>query len=117
MQSFRSRVFKEAYVLFREYGCSFGEALCMAWRLYRGDKQRTEHIQKRDLTKEQSQKIARNINAFDTLYQYIDDGNKWRFWDKLRDQLRKILDQLTDNAKAQVKALCEPQQAQYFRLY
>lgn len=118
MKSFRSKVFKNAYQILKKFShIDFAEALRTAWHLYRTEKERTKHIVKQEASPERIEQIARNINAFDTLYNYIDGGNKWQFWNDLRKKLVTILERLTDNAKAQIKALCEPQQAEYFGLY
>ncbi|GIM48808.1 hypothetical protein [Capnocytophaga stomatis] len=119
--SFRTKVFKQAYQILKRFThITFGEALRSAWALYRAEKERTKYIVKTDASPERIEKIARNINAFDTLYHYIDgydNRNKWQFWSDLRKKLENILDRLTDNAKAQIKALCQPKQAEYFGLY
>lgn len=122
MKSFRSKVFKTAYRILKNFkdSITFGEALRSAWVIYRTEKERAKYIVKTEASPERIEKIARNINAFDTLYHYIDGYNnhsKWQFWNDLRKKLENILETLTDNAKAQIKALCEPQQAEYFGLY
>lgn len=119
MKSFRSRVFKTAHKIVRNFNnMSFGEALRTAWHIYRTEKERAKYIIKKDVSLARIEQIARNINAFNTLYDYIDGyNNKWQFWSDLRTKLEKILETLTDNAKEQVRVLCEPQQAEYFGLY
>lgn len=131
--NFRSNIFKEAHRLFKLWKndvmyknevVTFSEALKRAWKNYKFFKSLKEQrpnvkneVAKKDLTTEQIQKVARNINAFNTLYDYIDGyNNKWQFWSDLRTKLEKILETLTDNAKEQVRVLCEPQQAEYFGL-
>ncbi|GJQ03617.1 hypothetical protein [Capnocytophaga canimorsus] len=121
MQSFRTKVFKTAYKILKNFkdSITFGEALRTAWHLYRTEKERAKYIVKTEATPERIEQIARNINAFDTMYNYIDgydNRNKWQFWNDLRKKLENILERLTDNAKAQIKVLCEPQQAEYFGL-
>ncbi|MEB3005601.1 hypothetical protein [Capnocytophaga sp. G2] len=63
------------------------------------------------------EKIARNINAFNTNYDYIDAYNgSWAFFNELKGKITKILYKLNQQSKAAVKALCQPQQALYFGL-
>ena len=63
------------------------------------------------------EKIARNINAFNTYYDYIDTNNgQWAFFSDLRGKIINVLNKLNQQSKAAVKALCQPQQALYFGL-
>ena len=63
------------------------------------------------------EKIARNINAFNTYYDYIDTNNgQWAFFSDLRGKIINVLYKLNQQSKAAVKALCHPQQALYFGL-
>lgn len=63
------------------------------------------------------EKIARNINAFNTYYDYIDTNNgQWAFFNDLRGKIGAVLFKLNQQSKAAVKALCQPQQALYFGL-
>ena len=63
------------------------------------------------------EKIARNINAFNTYYDYIDTNNgQWAFFSDLRGKIINVLYKLNQQSKAAVKALCQPQQALYFGL-
>lgn len=63
------------------------------------------------------EKIARNINAFNTNYEYIDALNGgWKFFNDLKGKLNKILFRLNDKSKQAIKVLCQPQQALYFGL-
>lgn len=41
-------------------------------------------------------KLARNINAFDTNYQRIDDAAKFKFWSNLHTTIQNKIDGLTD---------------------
>lgn len=68
-----------------------------------------------EVSKEQVEKIARNINAMDTYYHYI-DGRKWEFWSRLDSTIRKVVGQLTESDKSRVVSLCEPNQAKFFGL-
>ena len=119
--SFRSKVFKNAYKIWGNFKhITFSEALRTAWVVYRAEKERAKHIVKKAVSTDQLEKIARNINAFDTLYHYIDGYNnqrKYDFWCNLQKRLESIIETLTDTAKEQLKTLCEPQQAQYFGIY
>ena len=86
--SFRSRVFKEAYRLYNELRPvyrTFASALKSAWQ-----SDRLKHPKKGKkvtATPERIEQIARNINAFNTCYNYIDGGNTagytWGFWNDL----------------------------------
>lgn len=63
------------------------------------------------------EKIARNINAFNTYYDYIDTNNgQWAFFNDLRGKIGAVIFKLNQQSKAAVKALCQPQQALYFGL-
>lgn len=63
-----------------------------------------------------AEQIARNINAMDLNYQYIDDGRKWRFWNDLNNKLRKILAELNEDDKYLIHSLCKPNKAEFFGL-
>lgn len=60
--------------------------------------------------------IARNINAFDTTYQYSDDMRNVRFFSNLSKKLNKILSTLSNEDKMIIAELCEADQAKYFGL-
>jgi len=83
--NFRSVVFKRAYILVKQTGCSFSEALTQAWTRYRDFKAKTID----DLT-------AR-IKGFDFAYPYSDDGRVYRYWSKLQDEIRNQLSNLPGN--------------------
>ena len=63
-----------------------------------------------------AEKIARNINAMDLNYQYIDNSRSYRFWSNLNDKLTKILAPLTEADKAVIKSFCNESEAKYFNL-
>lgn len=67
------------------------------------------------LPNDRLQRIARNINAMDTYYQYI-DGRKWEYWNRLNGTIHKVLGQLTDADKAALIPLCEENKAKFFNL-
>lgn len=77
--NFRSVVFKRAYILVKQTGCSFSSALKAAWNRYREYKSKTV------------QELTSQINGFDFYYQYCDDGSVYRYWSSLKDELRKQL--------------------------
>lgn len=104
----RREIFKNAWAFFKETGATFSECLKTAWAKA---KQTADLI-----SQERAEKIARNINAFDIYFEYIDDGKKWAFWHDLKRKLFDILKALSGGAKEQIKALCKPNQAQYFGL-
>ena len=119
--SFRSEVFKEAHRLYNELRLvylTFESALmsdCHSYRL-----RHTKRGKKLTATPDRIEQIARNINAFDTRYQYIDggsvSGHNWAFWNDLDKKLHTILGSLHKRSLNKVVALCTPAQAQYFHL-
>ncbi|AZA75887.1 hypothetical protein [Chryseobacterium indoltheticum] len=66
------------------------------------------------ISQHRAEKIARNINAMDTSYQYIDNLRKWKFWDRLDNKLRSILSTLTPEDKNVIAQMCEEKEAKYF---
>ena len=62
------------------------------------------------------ERIAKNINAMDVYYQYIDQMDKYKFWSNLRRKLFSILSGLSDSEKELVKSLCNEEKAKYFGL-
>ena len=119
--SFRSRVFKEAHRLYNELRPvyrTFASALKAAWQSYR--LRHPKRGKKVTATPERIEQIARNINAFNTCYDYIDGGNTagytWGFWNDLDNKLHTILSSLHKRSLNKVIALCTPAQAQYFNL-
>lgn len=116
--SFRSQVFKEAHRLRKIYRwLSFGEVLRKCWETYRSSKR--PKVKKVSFSVERIEQVARNINAFDTLYNYIDgynNRNKWGFWNDLRKKLETILETANKRTKARIITLCNPEQAKYFGL-
>lgn len=65
---------------------------------------------------QRAEKIARNINAMDTNYQYCDDSRSYRFWSTLQSKLTAILSTLTEEDKQIIKGLCHEEEAKYFNL-
>ena len=119
--SFRSEVFKEAHRLYNELRPiyrTFASALKAAWQSYR--LRHPKKGKKVTATPERIEQIARNINAFNTCYDYIDGGNTggytWAFWNDLDKKLHTILSSLHKRSLNKVIALCTPAQAQYFNL-
>lgn len=68
------------------------------------------------ISKQRAEKIARNINAMDTTYQYSDNSISYRFWSNLQIKLNAILSTLTDADKELIKSLCHDEEAKYFNL-
>ena len=97
---------------------TFASALKAAWQSYR--LRHPKRGKKVTATPERIEQIARNINAFNTCYQYIDGGNTagytWGFWNDLDNKLHTILSSLHKRSLNKVIALCSPAQAQYFNL-
>lgn len=67
-----------------------------------------------NISQQRAEKIARNINAMDTSYQYIDNMRKWRFWDQLDKKIREKLSNLTPEDKQAIADLCENKEAEFF---
>ena len=63
-----------------------------------------------------AERIARNIDAMDTLYQYSDDFKVWKFWNELRGKLLGILGTLSRADKDLIRTLCSEEKAGYFGL-
>lgn len=68
------------------------------------------------ISNQRAEKIARNFNAMDLNYDYIDQFSKWKFWSELRGKLSKILASLSQDDKYFIKTLCEENKAKYFGL-
>ncbi|SHL52236.1 Protein of unknown function [Chryseobacterium carnipullorum] len=68
------------------------------------------------ISNQRAENIARNINAFDTVYQYSDDMRNVRFFSNLEKKLNQILSTLSNDDKMIVAELCEADQAKYFGL-
>lgn len=68
------------------------------------------------ITTKRAERIARNINAMDLHYQYIDQFSKYKFWSDLKSKLIAILSTLTEADKNTIKQLCEEPNAKYFGL-
>lgn len=74
--NFRSVVFQRAYILVKQTGCSFSEALTQAWERYRAFKTKT------------IEELTDQIKGFDFHYQMSDDGREYRYWSKLQIEIR-----------------------------
>lgn len=68
------------------------------------------------ISSQRAKKIARNINAMDTNYEYINQFSKWKFWSELRSKLNKILSTLNKADRDFIKTLCDENKAKYFGL-
>lgn len=68
------------------------------------------------ISEKRAEKIARNINAMDTNYQYCENMRSIRFWSSLNDKLRAILATLSDADKKYILTLCNPTEAKFFNL-
>ena len=73
--NFRSVVFKRAYLIVKQTGCSMSAALIEAWKRYREYRDR--------IVKE----IANRINNFDFYYQRSDDGSVYRRWSDIQNDI------------------------------
>lgn len=80
--NFRSVVFKRAYILVKQTGCSFSEALTQAWEKYRAFKTKTVD------------ELTASINGFDFCFQYSDDSRVYRYWSKLQKEIREQIQSL-----------------------
>lgn len=100
--NFRSVVFKRAYILVKQTGCSFSSALTQAWERYRNFKaQKVEELTSR-------------INGFDFCYQYSDDSRTYRYWSKLQDEIRTQLQTLPGSFISAIASHFQPNQIQSF---
>lgn len=66
------------------------------------------------ITQKRAEKIARNINAMDTAYQYSGNIRDVRFWDGLNKKIHKILSSLTHNDIVMIASICEKDKAEFF---
>lgn len=80
--NFRSVVFKRAYILVKQTGCSFSSALTQAWARYRNFKA------------QKVEELTKQINGFDFCYQYSDDRRTYNYWSKLQDEIGTQLQNL-----------------------
>ena len=80
--NFRSVVFQRAYILVKQTGCSFSLALTQAWERYRAYKA------------QKVEELTKQINGFDTSYQYSDDGRVYRYWSAIKTEIRKQIETL-----------------------
>ena len=75
--NFRTVVFKRAYLIVKQTGCTFSAALAEAWNRYREYKNR--------IVKE----IANRINGFDFWYHMSDELGYYRRWTNIQNQIRE----------------------------
>lgn len=68
------------------------------------------------ISNQRAERIARNINAMDLYYDYIEQQSKWRFWNDLRTKLFDILRELSNSDKEIIKTMCKEENAKYFGL-
>ena len=59
-------------------------------------------------------KIARNINAFEASYSYIDQFSDWKFWHNLKGKLQRYLQKLSPNELQVVKELTDEEKLTQF---
>ncbi len=74
---FRSVVFKRAYLIVKETGCNFSEALKQAWIRYREYKNRI------------AKELADRMNSFDYYFHYADDSRVYRYWTIIKAEIRE----------------------------
>jgi len=75
--NFRTVVFKRAYLIVKQTGCTFSAALVEAWKRYREYRDR--------LVKE----IADRINGFDFWYHMEDSIGYYTRWSNIQNQIRE----------------------------
>jgi hypothetical protein len=80
--NFRSVVFQRAYILVKQTGCSFSEALKQAWERYRNFKA------------QKVEEITKQINAFDFCFQYSDDRRVYSKWTAIKKEIREQIQTL-----------------------
>ena len=74
--NFRSVVFKRAYLIVKQTGCNFAQALAEAWKRYRAFKTKT------------IEELTEQIKGFDFYYHMSDDSREHRYWSKLQIEIR-----------------------------
>ena len=74
--NFRSVVFKRAYRIVKETGCTFSTALTEAWKRYRDYRDRVVS------------EIAERINGFDFYYYRSDDNRVYTRWSNIQSDIR-----------------------------
>ena len=77
--NFRSVVFKRAYIIVRETGCTLSAALTEAWSRYRDYKNR--------IVKD----LVNSINNFDHWYNRVDDLGYYTRFSRIQDAIRNQL--------------------------
>jgi len=100
--NFRSVVFKRAYIIAKQTGCSFSSALTQAWTRYRNYKAQTVA------------ELTNQIKGFDFYYQYSDDIRTYRYWSKLQDEIRNQLSTLPGSFISAIAQHFQPQQIKSF---
>lgn len=83
--NFRSVVFQRAYILVKQTGCSFSQALVEAWKRYRAFRD------------QKVEELTKQINGFDFYYQYSDDSRVYRYWSAIKNEIRKQIKSLPTN--------------------
>ena len=77
--NFRSVVFKRAYRIVKETGCTFASALTEAWKRYRAYRDKV------------ASELAERINRFDRYYHRSDDDRVYTRWSNIENEIRKEL--------------------------
>ena len=75
--NFRSVVFKRAYRIIAETGCTMSAALTEAWKRYRN--------YRGEVVKE----LVSRIKGFDQYYYMSDDNRVYMKWSNIKDDIRK----------------------------
>ena len=100
--NFRSVVMKRSWIIVKQTGCSFSEALKQAWTRYRNFK-----AQKVEELKDQ-------IKGFDFYYQYSDDRRTYSYYSKLQDEIRNQLSTLPSSFISAIAQHFQPNQIKSF---
>lgn len=100
--NFRSVVFQRAYIIVKQTGCSFSQALVEAWKRYRAFKA------------QKVEELAKEIKGFDFYYQYSDDNRVYSYWSKLQDEIRNQLSTLPCSFVSAIVAQFQPNQIKSF---
>lgn len=61
-------------------------------------------------------KIARNINAFNTCYEYIGEHSKFKLWSDLKNKLFKMLKTLNPREVTILRLLTHTDKQKYFAI-
>ena len=100
--NFRSVVFQRAYIIVKQTGCSFSQALVEAWKRYRAFKS------------QKVEELTKQINGFDFYFQYSDDSRTYRYWSKIQDEISNQMKSLPGSFVSAIAKHFQPNQIKSF---